>query len=95
VPAKVTKLIGLKRPPFLSPTNLIIFACTQNGELINMINIQYQYTVNQAQVENFRFKIDITFIFLNKLLGIVTFEQSFSKSNVQENFEKLCFDFRL
>jgi hypothetical protein len=32
VPAKVTKLIGLKRPPFLSPTNLIIFACTQNGE---------------------------------------------------------------
>jgi hypothetical protein len=33
VPAKVTKLIGLKHPPFLSPTNLIIFACTQNGEL--------------------------------------------------------------
>jgi hypothetical protein len=33
VPAKVTKLIGLKRPPFLCPTNLIIFACTQNGEL--------------------------------------------------------------
>jgi hypothetical protein len=33
VQAKVTKLIGLKRPPFLSPTNLIIFACTQNGEL--------------------------------------------------------------
>jgi hypothetical protein len=32
VPAKVTKLIGLKCPPFLSPTNLIIFACTQNGE---------------------------------------------------------------
>jgi hypothetical protein len=32
VPAKVTKLIGLKRPPFLSPTHLIIFACTQNGE---------------------------------------------------------------
>jgi hypothetical protein len=32
VPAKVTKLVGLKRPPFLSPTNLIIFACTQNGE---------------------------------------------------------------
>jgi hypothetical protein len=34
VPEKVTKLIGLKRPPFLSPTNLIIFACTQNGEYI-------------------------------------------------------------
>jgi hypothetical protein len=33
VPAKVTKLIGLKRPPFLSPTNLITFASTQNGEL--------------------------------------------------------------
>jgi hypothetical protein len=32
VPAKVTKLIGFKRPPFLSPTNLIIFAGTQNGE---------------------------------------------------------------
>jgi hypothetical protein len=32
VPAKVTKLIGLTRPPFLSPTNLVIFACTQNGE---------------------------------------------------------------
>jgi hypothetical protein len=30
--AKVTKLIGLKRPPFLSPPNLIIFACTKNGE---------------------------------------------------------------
>jgi hypothetical protein len=26
VPAKVTKLIGVKRPPFSSPTNLIIFA---------------------------------------------------------------------
>ncbi len=26
MPAKVTKLIGLKRPPFLSSTNLIIFA---------------------------------------------------------------------
>ncbi len=37
VPAKVTKLIGLKRPPFLSPTNLIIFACTQNGELNTFI----------------------------------------------------------
>ncbi len=36
MPAKVTKLIGLKRPPFLSPTNLIIFACTQNGELKNL-----------------------------------------------------------
>jgi hypothetical protein len=33
VPAKVTKLIGLKRPPFLSPTNLIIFACTQNSDI--------------------------------------------------------------
>jgi hypothetical protein len=32
VPAKVTKLIGLKRPLFLSPTNLITFAGTQNGE---------------------------------------------------------------
>ncbi len=31
--AKVIKLVGLKRPPFLSPTNLITFACTQNGEL--------------------------------------------------------------
>jgi hypothetical protein len=37
VPAKVTKLIGLKRPPFLSPTNLIIFACTQNGEYVMQI----------------------------------------------------------
>jgi hypothetical protein len=37
VPANVTKLIGLQRPPFLSPTNLIIFACTQNGELKNNI----------------------------------------------------------
>jgi hypothetical protein len=35
VPAKVTKLIGLKRPPFLSPTNLVTFAITQNGELIH------------------------------------------------------------
>jgi hypothetical protein len=33
VQAKVIKLVGLKRPPFLSPTNLITFACTQNGEL--------------------------------------------------------------
>jgi hypothetical protein len=32
VPAKVTKLVGLTRPPFLSPTNLITFASTQNGE---------------------------------------------------------------
>jgi hypothetical protein len=32
VTAKVIKLIGLTRPPFLSPTNLITFACTQNGE---------------------------------------------------------------
>jgi hypothetical protein len=48
VPAKVTKLIGLKRPPFLSPTNLIIFACTQNGELkfdISM-NIEFALALN-------------------------------------------------
>jgi hypothetical protein len=32
VPAKVSKLVGLTRPPFLSPTNLITFAGTQNGE---------------------------------------------------------------
>jgi hypothetical protein len=32
VPAKVTKLVGLTRPPFLSPTNLITFAGTQNSE---------------------------------------------------------------
>jgi hypothetical protein len=32
VPAKVIKLVGLTRPPFLSPTNLITFAVTQNGE---------------------------------------------------------------
>jgi hypothetical protein len=31
VPAKVIKLVGLTRPPFLS-TNLITFAGTQNGE---------------------------------------------------------------
>jgi hypothetical protein len=37
VPAKVAKLIGLKRLPFLSPTNLIIFACTQNGEYTNKL----------------------------------------------------------
>jgi hypothetical protein len=42
VPAKVTKLIGLKRPPFLSPTNLIIFACTQNGELMPHCNLGIQ-----------------------------------------------------
>jgi hypothetical protein len=32
VPAKVIKLVGLTRPPFLSPTNLITFAGTKNGE---------------------------------------------------------------
>ncbi len=32
VPAKVIKFVGLRRPPFLSPTNLITFAVTQNGE---------------------------------------------------------------
>jgi hypothetical protein len=32
VPAKVTKLVGLKNGERVSPTNLIIFACTQNGE---------------------------------------------------------------
>jgi hypothetical protein len=39
VPAKVTTLVGLKRPPFLSPTNLIIFACTQNGEYFRHIKV--------------------------------------------------------
>jgi hypothetical protein len=39
VPAKVTKLIGLKRQPFLSQTNLIIFVCTQNGEFPTFILI--------------------------------------------------------
>jgi hypothetical protein len=45
VPAKVTKLIGLKRPPFLSPTNLIIFACTQNGEFIFFLNQKASYSI--------------------------------------------------
>ncbi len=46
VPVKVTKLIGLKRPPFLSPTNLIIFACTQNRlkiKLILYVVVTYKY----------------------------------------------------
>ncbi len=34
VPAKVIKLVRLTRTPFLSPTNLISFAGTQNGKLI-------------------------------------------------------------
>jgi hypothetical protein len=34
VPAKVIKLVGLKNSGRLSPTNLITFAGTQNGELI-------------------------------------------------------------
>jgi hypothetical protein len=32
VTAKVTKLIGLSPPLFLSPMNLVTFAGTQNGE---------------------------------------------------------------
>jgi hypothetical protein len=40
VQAKVIKLVGLKRPPFLSPTNLITFACTQNGEYDNIIHLK-------------------------------------------------------
>jgi hypothetical protein len=32
VPAKVTKLVGLKNGGLLSPTNLFTFAGTQNGE---------------------------------------------------------------
>ncbi len=32
VPAKLIKLVGLKSPPFLSPTNLVTFAGAQNGE---------------------------------------------------------------
>jgi hypothetical protein len=31
VPAKVIKLVGLTSPRFLSPTNLVTFAGTQNG----------------------------------------------------------------
>jgi hypothetical protein len=32
VPAKVIKLVGLKNGGLVSPTNLITFADTQNGE---------------------------------------------------------------
>ncbi len=34
--AKVTKLFGLSPPLFLSPTNLVTFAGTQNGEYIHL-----------------------------------------------------------
>jgi hypothetical protein len=34
VPAKIIKLMGLKNGGRVSPINLIIFAGTQNGELI-------------------------------------------------------------
>jgi hypothetical protein len=34
VPAKVIKLVGLKNGGRLSPTNLITFAGTQNGEYL-------------------------------------------------------------
>jgi hypothetical protein len=34
VPAKITKLIGLKNKGGLSPINLVTFAVTQNGEWI-------------------------------------------------------------
>jgi hypothetical protein len=40
VTAKVTKLIGLSPPLFLSPTNLVTFAGTQNGELILPKNLE-------------------------------------------------------
>jgi hypothetical protein len=32
MPAKVTKLVGLKNKEGLKPINLVIFAVTQNGE---------------------------------------------------------------
>jgi hypothetical protein len=32
VPAKLTKLVGLKNKGELSPINLVTFAVTQNGE---------------------------------------------------------------
>jgi hypothetical protein len=35
VPAKITKLIGLKNKGGLSPINLVTFAVTQNGEYAN------------------------------------------------------------
>jgi hypothetical protein len=34
VPAKVIKLVGLKNGGRVSPTNLVTFAGTQNGEYI-------------------------------------------------------------
>jgi hypothetical protein len=36
VPAKVTKLVGLKNKERLSKINLVTFAVTQNGELDNL-----------------------------------------------------------
>jgi hypothetical protein len=36
VPAKVTKLIGLKNNRILSPINLVIFAGTQNGQYLDV-----------------------------------------------------------
>jgi hypothetical protein len=57
VPAKVTKLIGLKRPPFLSPTNLIIFACTQNGEYYYDNNNYWFYLYKHVKIYSRSFHV--------------------------------------
>jgi hypothetical protein len=41
VPAKIIKLVGLKKSWRLSPINLVTFAGTQNGELRLLAEIFY------------------------------------------------------
>ncbi len=63
MPAKVIKLVGLTHPPFssmdLSPTNLITFASTQNGEYnklskVGLIPINLvTFTGSQIKILNF------------------------------------------
>jgi hypothetical protein len=44
VPAKITKLIGLKNNRILSPINLVIFAGTQNGQYVIYIEFNVSIT---------------------------------------------------
>jgi hypothetical protein len=95
VPAKVTKLIGLKRPPFLSPTNLIIFACTQNNEFgYKTVKINTMIYLIRPLFINLKFlKIDIGFLrpnFMKSLLHLLSINyQNFYLKKIQFNFKKL------
>jgi hypothetical protein len=79
--AKVIKLVGLTLLPFLSPTNLITFAGTQNGENTFSKLTLLDFRLN----EHHRPILVVAVLFQSRFLADKSFYSHFYTKNIAEH----------